>query len=172
MGLFDFLKKKEVKEDVALEPITVDDEAIVALADGKVFDIAEVADPVFSQKMMGDGVAFSFTGDKTVLCAPANGTLTVLFPTGHAFGITANNGVEILVHCGIDTVNANGDGFKLLGKKQGDVVKAGEPIVQVDLKKLSANYDMSTMLIITNANGKEIAFVEPKEVKRGEPVVK
>ncbi|MBR2546384.1 MAG: PTS glucose transporter subunit IIA, partial [Erysipelotrichaceae bacterium] len=120
MGLFDFLKKKEVKEDVALEPVTVDDEAVVALADGKVFDIVEVADPVFSQKMMGDGVAFSFTGDKTVLCAPANGTLTVLFPTGHAFGITANNGVEILVHCGIDTVNANGDGFKLLGKKQGD----------------------------------------------------
>ncbi|MBQ1341064.1 MAG: PTS glucose transporter subunit IIA, partial [Erysipelotrichaceae bacterium] len=76
------------------------------------------------------------------------------------------------VHCGIDTVNANGDGFKLQGKKQGDVVKAGDPIVRVDLKKLSANYDMSTMLIITNANGKEIAFVEPKEVKRGEPVIK
>ena len=172
MGLFDFLKKKPVQEEVVLEPITVDDEAIVALADGKIFDITEVSDPVFAQKMMGDGIAFKFEGNKTVLCAPANGTLTVLFPTGHAFGITANNGVEILVHCGIDTVNANGDGFKLQSKKQGDTVKAGDPIVRVDLKKLSANYDMSTMLIVTNANGKEISFVEPKEVKRGESVIK
>ena len=85
---------------------------------------------------------------------------------------TANNGVELLIHCGIDTVNANGDGFRLLKKKQGDTVKAGDPIVEVDLKKLSAKYDMSTMLIVTNANGREIAFIDPAEVKRGESVIK
>ena len=169
MGLFDFLKKKE---EVVLEPVNVDDDAIVALNDGKVIDIADVSDPVFAQRMMGDGIAFVFEGDKTVLCAPANGTLTVLFPTGHAFGVTTNKGVELLVHCGIDTVNANGDGFKLCKKKQGDVVKAGDPIVEVDLKKLSARYDMSTMLIVTNANGREIAFIEPADVKRGESVIK
>ena len=169
MGLFDFFKKKE---EVVLEPVNVDDDAIVALADGHLIDISEVPDPVFAEKMMGDGVAFKYDGDKTILCAPANGTLTVLFPTGHAFGVTTNTGVELLIHCGIDTVNANGDGFRLMKKRQGDEVKAGDPIVEVDLKKLSRNYDMSTMLILTNANGKEIAFVEPKDVKRGESVIK
>ena len=85
--------------------------------------------------------------------------------------MTANNGVEVLIHCGIDTVNANGDGFKLLGKKQGDAVKAGDPIVEADIKKLSKNYDMSTMLIITNANDKEIEFIEPQNVTRGQSVI-
>ena len=170
MGLFDFFKKKE--PEVVLEPIDVDDEAIVALADGQLIDVTTVPDPVFAEKMMGETIAFKFDGDKVVLCAPANGTLTVLFPTGHAFGVTANNGVEILVHCGIDTVNANGDGFRLMKKRQGDQVKAGDPIVEADLKKLSANYDMSTMLIVTNPNGREINFIEPGAVKRGESVIK
>ena len=170
MGLFDFLKKKE--PEVVLEPVDVDDDAIVALADGELVDVATVPDPVFAEKMMGDTIAFKYDGDKVILCAPANGTLTVLFPTGHAYGVTANNGVELLVHCGVDTVNANGDGFRLLKKKQGDPVNAGDPIVEVDLKKLSAKYDMSTMLIISNPNGKEISFIEPKEVKRGESVIK
>ena len=170
MGLFDFLKKKE--PEVVLEPFDVDDDSIVALADGELVDVATVPDPVFAEKMMGETVAFRFEGDKVILCAPANGTLTVLFPTGHAFGVTTNNGVELLVHCGVDTVNANGDGFRLMKKKQGDVVKAGDPIVEADLKKLSANYDMSTMLILTNANGREISFIEPQPVKRGDSVIK
>ncbi|MBQ2079536.1 MAG: PTS glucose transporter subunit IIA, partial [Erysipelotrichaceae bacterium] len=71
-----------------------------------------------------------------------------------------------------DTVNAKGDGFKLLGKKQGDAIKAGDPIVEVDIKKLSKTYDMSTMLIITNANDKELDFVDPQTVTRGQKVIK
>jgi PTS system glucose-specific IIA component len=168
MGLFDFFMKKEPH----LEPIDVDDNAIVALADGRMIDITTVPDPVFAEKMMGDSIAFKYDGDKVILCAPANGTLTVLFPTGHAFGVTTNNGVELLVHCGVDTVNAKGDGFRLLKKKQGDPVNAGDPIVEVDLKKLSAKYDMSTMLIISNPNEREFTFIENKEVKRGESVIK
>ena len=168
MGLFDFFTKKEPH----LEPIDVDDNAIVALADGRMIDITTVPDPVFAEKMMGDSIAFKYDGDKVILCAPANGTLSVLFPTGHAFGVTTNNGVELLVHCGVDTVNAKGDGFRLLKKKQGDPVNAGDPIVEVDLKKLSAKYDMSTMLIISNPNERELTFIENKEVKRGESVIK
>ena len=57
------------------------------------------------------------------------------YPTGHAFGVTRSDGVELLVHCGINTVDAKGDGFRLLNKKQNDEVKAGDPIVEVDLKK-------------------------------------
>ncbi len=171
MALFDKLFKKE--EEVVLPALeNVSDEDIVALADGELIDIKTVSDPVFAEEMMGKSTAFKFPGDKVVLCAPANGTLAVLFPTGHAYGLQMNNGVELLVHCGVDTVNANGDGFRLLGKKQGDTVKAGDPIVEVDLKKLSKTYDMSTMLIITNANDKELDFVDPQTVVRGQKVTK
>ncbi|MBP1528973.1 MAG: PTS glucose transporter subunit IIA [Erysipelotrichaceae bacterium] len=171
MGLFDKLFKKE--EEVVLPALeNVADEDIVAIADGELIDVSTVSDPVFAEQMMGKSTAFKFDKDKVVLCSPANGTLAVLFPTGHAYGIAMNNGVELLVHCGVDTVNAKGDGFKLLGKKQGDAIKAGDPIVEVDIKKLSKTYDMSTMLIITNANDKELDFVDPQTVTRGQKVIK
>lgn len=168
MGLLDRLLNK----DVSLLTLDVDDEDIIAIADGELIDISTVNDPVFATKVMGDGVAFKYPGNKVVLCAPANGTLSVLFPTGHAFGVTMNNGVELLVHCGIDTVSANGDGFKVLSKKQGDNVKAGDPIIEVDLDKLSKEFDMTTMLIVTNTNDKEFNFVEAQTVKRGDSVIK
>ena len=132
MGLFDAFKKKEV----VLEPVNAADEDIVALADGQMIDVTTVSDPMFAEKMMGDSIAFSYEGDKVTICSPANGTLSAIFPTGHAFGVTMKNGVELLVHIGIDTVNSKGDGFKVLGKKQDQAVKAGDPIVEVDLKKL------------------------------------
>jgi PTS system glucose-specific IIA component len=146
MGLFSRLKKSNSEESTP----------IYAVADGETMSIEKVSDPVFSQKMLGESVAFHFSGSSVELCAPADGTLTVLFPTGHAYGITTKEGVEILVHCGINTVEAKGDGFVLLDKKQGDAVKAGEPVVKVDFDKLSKTYDMSTILIITNANGRTV----------------
>ena len=167
MGLFDFLKKKEEP----VNTISVPDDVIVAPADGEQIDIAEVSDPVFAEKMMGDGVAFRFPNAKTAICAPANGTLTVLFPTGHAFGITMANGVELLVHIGIETVNAKGDGFKLGNKLQGQQVRAGDPIVIADFAKLSKTYDVSTMLIVTNANDQKIVFKGPGPVTKGQPII-
>ena len=103
MGLFDKLFKKE--EEVSLQPLDAADDAIVAIADGELIDVSTVSDPVFAEQMMGKSTAFKYN-KKTVLCSPANGTLSVLFPTGHAYGITTNEGVELLVHCGVDTVNA------------------------------------------------------------------
>lgn len=143
---------------------------IVAPADGTMFAIEDVKDDVFSQKILGDGVAFRYEGDSVTVCAPADGTLSVIFPTGHAFGITMPNGVELLVHIGIDTVSAKGAGFQTLGKEQGDKVTAGEPVIQADLKKLRENFDMSTMLIISDSNGKTARFSEVGEVKKGQPV--
>lgn len=169
MGLFDDLFKKE--EKVELPELNVSDSDVVAIADGELIDIVSVNDPVFSSEVLGKSVAFKFEG-KVVLCAPANGVLSVLFPTGHAYAITTNEGVELLVHIGIETVNAKGDGFKVLSKKQGDTVKAGDPIVEVDFDKLSETYDMSTMLIITDPKGKEINFVEPQTVTRGQTVLR
>lgn len=167
MGMFQLFKKKEI-----LTPLKVSDDAIVAMADGELIDVSTVSDPAFSKKLLGDSIAFAYSGDSVVVCAPANGVLSVLFPTGHAFGIIANDGVELLVHIGVDTVNANGDGFEMLNHKQGDHVSAGDPIVRVNLKKLSKTYDMATMLIITNANEKKIQFIEPQAVKRGQSVIR
>lgn len=165
MGLFDVFKKK------SLPPVEAEDDDIVAMADGNLIDVTAVSDPVFARKMMGDSTAFRYDGDKVMLCAPANGTLSVLFPTGHAFGVTMKDGTELLVHIGIDTVNAKGDGFRLQNKKQGETVKAGDPIVEVDLKKLGTEYDMSTMLIITNDADKKRTFIAPQAVKRGQKVI-
>lgn len=143
---------------------------IVAPADGIMFAIEDVKDDVFSQKILGDGVAFLYEGESVTICSPADGTLSVLFPTGHAFGVTMQNGVELLIHIGIDTVSAKGDGFQVLGKGQGDKVTAGEPVIQVDLKKLREKFDMSTMLIISNSNGKSVHFEEAGEVKKDQTV--
>lgn len=161
MGLFDKLKEK----------MNYVDNTIKAIADGEIIDVATVSDNIFSQKKLGESVAFKFDTKKVVLCSPANGRLTALFPTGHAFGITMDNGVEILVHCGIDTVEANGIGFKLCGKKQGDIVKVGEPIVEVDLETLNKKYDMSTIVIITNDNDKNIKFITPRKVHVGDVII-
>lgn len=168
MGLFDKFRRKE---ELLPEAFEKTDNEIVAIAEGELIDVTTVSDPVFAHKMMGDSIAFRYDADKVILCSPANGTLSVMFPTGHAFGITMNNGAELLVHCGINTVEANGNGFRILKKKQGDTVKAGDPIVEADLKKLSATYDMSTMLIITNANNQIIKFRSPCHVKRGDSVI-
>lgn len=158
MGLFGGLFKKK--------------DEIVALADGKVVETKSVSDPMFAEEMMGKTLVFNYDADTVTLHSPASGTLTVLFPTGHAFGITTDDGVELLVHCGVDTVSANGDGFKLLDKKQGDKVNAGDPIIEVDVKKLKEKFDMSTMLVITNPNGKTLEFVGPCDVKLGQSVIK
>ena len=165
MGLFDAFKKKE-----AFKALNVSDQDITAMADGELIDVTTVSDHVFAQKMMGESVAFNYTQDKVTVCSPANGTLSVLFPTGHAFGVTMKDGTELLVHIGIDTVSANGDGFKVLNKKQGTSIKAGEPVVEVDFKKLRQKYDMSVMLIVTNSSEHPVSFINPSTVTRGQKV--
>lgn len=171
--LFGFDSKKEELDNLETAAVeAVDDHTIVAPADGEMIDITTVSDPVFAEKTMGESAAFRFPGDKVVLCAPANGTLTALFPTCHAYGITMNNGTELMVHCGVNTVESDGEGFRILNKKAGDPVKAGDPIVEVDLKKLSAKYDMSTMIVVTNDNGNPVEFAGPGPVKKGQSVLK
>lgn len=165
MGLFDAFKKKET-----LAPVSAADTDIVAPADGKLIDVTTVSDPMFAEKMMGESIAFTYEADKVTFCAPANGEISALFPTGHAFGVTMKDGTELLIHIGIDTVNSKGDGFKLLGKKQGDAVKAGEPIVEADIKKLSKTYEMPVMLIVTNSSEHEVKFIDPCNVTRGQKV--
>ena len=87
----------------------ITDESYGAFGTGTVLSLEQVPDPVFAQKMMGDGYAIELT-DGTIV-APSEGEVTVVFPTGHAYGIVREDGVEILVHLGIDTVQLEGKGF-------------------------------------------------------------
>ena len=102
---------------------------VLAPLDGTIVDLESVPDEVFAQKMAGDGVAIDPSGGLAV--APIAGTLAKLFPGGHAFGITTSEGVEMLVHIGLDTVELKGQGFENIAT-EGQVVQAGTPIVRFD----------------------------------------
>ena len=102
---------------------------VLAPLDGAVVDLGTVPDEVFAQKMAGDGVAIDPSGQVAV--APISGDLVKLFPGGHAFGIAASGGVELIVHIGLDTVELKGEGFENIAT-EGQVVQAGMPIVRFD----------------------------------------
>lgn len=116
--------------------------------EGEVVDITKVDDQVFSSKMLGDGIAIIPTSNKAL--APCDGKLTNIFPTNHAFGIETKEGLEILVHIGLDTVELKGEGFKRL-IEEGTTVKAGDAVIEVDFQVLKSNKkDTITPLVITN----------------------
>ncbi len=153
----------------AFEAVAADDQ-LVAVTDGNMIDLATVKDETFASKVLGEGVAFELKGDTIV--APCTGTLEVLAETGHAFGIKRVDGVEILVHIGINTVEMKGIGFTNLAKA-GESVKAGQPLVKVDLELLKGKgYDMTTMLIVTNENGKSVEFKPYGTFRHGEVISK
>lgn len=121
---------------------------IMAPVSGRCVDLSHVPDEIFSQKMIGDGVAI--IPSDGLFVAPADGELTMLFPTGHAYGMKVGQHIEILVHIGIDTVELNGEGFELLAE-QGQQVKAGTPIIRVDLNFLKQKgYEIITPVIVTS----------------------
>lgn len=120
----------------------------VAPVDGKVIALSQVPDPVFAEKMAGDGIAIDTTGDTIV--APCDGELTLVFQTNHAFALTLKDGVEVLVHIGIDTVSLNGEGFQRL-VEPGNVVKAGTPIIKINREVItSKGISLITPVLITN----------------------
>lgn len=115
---------------------------------GKVINLEDVADPCFSKGLMGPGVAIA-PSDDTVY-APSDGVVTVVSDTGHCYGMKTSQGVEILIHIGIDTVSMNGEGFNSR-VSQGDKVCAGDILGTFDSQKIvSCGLDNTTMIIITN----------------------
>lgn len=138
---------------------------IYAVVDGMSFPIEDVNDQIFSKNLLGQGIAITAATES--ICSPCDGKLTTLFPTGHAFGIVREDGVEILVHIGIDTVNLKGKGFKIL-KKKNQFVKRGEKIVDVDFAYLKQmNLDSTVMVIVTNSQNKKLKQINYGKVESG-----
>ena len=140
-------------EEPAQSPVNSDVKAgetdiFYSVANGQVEDIEEVSDPTFAQKMLGDGYAVIPTDGKIV--APVDGTIESIFPTKHALGIKTANGLEVLVHMGIDTVQLKGEPFDIkVTEKQ--TVKHGDQLAQVDLDKIKqAGKKNDMMVIVTN----------------------
>ena len=142
--------------------------AVAAPVTGKCIRLEEVADKVFSSKMMGDG--FAVIPANGAVCAPLSGTAETVFPTGHAVGIKTKDGIECIVHIGLDTVELNGEGFHPL-IQQGAKVKAGEPIVNFDKEALEQKgYKLTTMVVFPS--GYEHAFdLGKRTVASGETLV-
>lgn len=141
-----------------------------AFVSGKVLDITEVPDQVFSQKVLGDGVAMEPT-DSTLL-APADGKITVVNEgTYHACGILLDSGAEILLHIGLDTVDMKGEGFTAF-VKEGQRVKRGDQLIAFDPEKIkAAGHPLTTMLVVTDDAGQALRFRPGQELQAGQGVI-
>lgn len=130
MGLFDAFKKKGMEVGAPMA--------------GKCVSIKEVSDPTFADEILGKGVAIIPTDGKVY--APADGVITTMFPTGHAVGMTTDDGAELLVHVGLDTVALKGDGFQIRCEEE-QKVKKGDLLIEADLEKIkAAGYNVITRL--------------------------
>jgi PTS system beta-glucosides-specific IIC component len=137
---------KKVKEEAPL----VKQEKLISPLKGEVRPLSEVKDEAFSTGALGKGIAINPSEGKIV--APVDGVLTTFFPTGHALGITSDNGAEILIHIGMDTVQLNGKYFYPKAK-QGDIIKAGQTLLEFDAKAIEKEgYSLITPIVITNSN--------------------
>ena len=148
MGLFDFLKKAAAPAKP--EPVAASwaPGVVCAPASGTAVKLAETSDPVFASEAMGKGIAVEPSGE--VAYAPVTGTVSAAMP--HAVGITADDGAEVLVHVGIDTVEMAGNGLTCL-VAQGAHVEAGQPIVSFSREKISAADKKDTVFtVITNSD--------------------
>ena len=124
-----------------------------AFLSGKTVAIENVPDQTFAEKVLGDGIAIEPTDN--VLVAPADSVVNVTMDTNHAVGLAMTNGIEILLHVGLDTVAMEGDGFTI-HVKEGDRVKAGQPLITFDPEKIkAAGHPLTTMMVITDDGGYE-----------------
>lgn len=157
MGLFDFMKGKKGTE-------------IGAPVKGECIPISKVADPTFAEEILGKGMAIMPVEGK--IYAPADGVITTVFPTGHAVGMTTAEGVEILIHVGLDTVQLKGQFFTIVAEAD-QKVKKGDLLLEADLEQISsAGYDTVTPVVICNSTDfAEIRCKTEGLVEVGEEVI-
>ena len=160
MGLFDIFKKKEKTVVTIYSPMN-----------GKVIELKDVPDEAFAQKMVGDGCAIE--PDKGIICSPIDGQLMNIFPTNHAIIFETIDGLEMIVHFGIDTVKLDGKGFQKL--REPGPIKVGDEIVKYNLDEIKDNVPSTRSPIIIN-NMEKVEKIEVlslgKIVKIGEPIMK
>ena len=160
MGLFDIFKKKEKTIVTIYSPMN-----------GKVIELKEVPDEAFAQKMVGDGCAIE--PDKGSICSPIEGQLMNIFPTNHAIIFETIDGLEMIVHFGIDTVKLDGKGFQKL--REPGPIKIGDEIVKYNLDDIKDGVPSTRSPIIIN-NMEKVEKIEVlslgKLVKIGEPIMK
>ncbi|HBG0764228.1 TPA: PTS glucose transporter subunit IIA [Clostridioides difficile] len=159
--------KEAINEDEDEELVfNENNENFVSPAKGKIVALENVPDETFSKKMLGDGFAIDIIDGEIV--SPISGKLETVFSSGHAFGIKGTNG-EVLIHVGIDTVALNGDGFDV-AVKQGDMVKQGDVLVNVDLKRIH-ELGKSTLTMVLFPDGKKVNILDiNKDVKIGQRI--
>jgi glucose-specific phosphotransferase system IIA component len=142
---------------------------IVSPADGDVVDLSEVPDKVFSEKMAGDGIAI--TPRSNTFVAPISGVVSKIFSTNHAYSIKAKNGLEVLVHIGLDTVALKGEGFKRL-VEEGTTVSTGKPIISADLEYIeSKGKNIITPIVLNHDKELIIENNETRTVREGESLL-
>ncbi|BBK28227.1 PTS glucose transporter subunit IIA [Staphylococcus arlettae] len=152
-----FGKGKEVNKNTEVfAPIT-----------GQYIQIEDIPDPVFAQKMMGEG--FGVNPSEGEVVSPIEGKVDNVFPTKHAIGLKAENGLELLVHIGLDTVQLDGEGFEVL-VDSGDTVNVGDPILRFDIDYIQKNAkSTNSPIIITNSDQtSDINFAEATDLIKGE----
>lgn len=160
----------EINESPSSEEQVTKDEIIVAAVAGTIIPLKDVKDPVFSTEMMGKGIAIK--PNDNIIYAPADGELTVVYDSKHAYGLKTNNGAEILIHIGIDTVNLKGKGFTT-SRTYGELVKKGEVLGTFDREAIQkAGYDDTVMMIITNTLAySEVEAFDKQTVTAGENIL-
>lgn len=156
----------ELKEDKKEVSLGANDDILIPM-DGKLLDLSQVPDEVFSQKLMGDG--FAIEPENGEVFSPVDGTIATVFPTKHAIGIASDNGLEILVHFGIDTVNLKGEGLEAK-VSQGDKVKAGQLILKADIESIKGKVpSVITPIIFTNLpEGKSVKIKTGALARKGQ----
>ena len=152
-----FNKEKAIKKSVH------------AFANGKYVALEEVGDPVFAQKLLGDGFGIEPIDGK--IKAPISGKISIVFPTKHAIGITTDEGLEVLLHLGFNTVELNGEPFNSF-VKEGDHVETGDLLTEMDIESIYSveNVEKTCVLVFTNGNDKiaSISFESLGEIHAGD----
>lgn len=148
LGIDEEIKNIKTEKNKIVDNKAVVKENLNSCADGIALPLSEVSDEVFASESIGKGIAV--IPDNGVLYAPADGVVSAIFPTGHAVGITTEEGAEILLHIGINTVELNGKGFAIKVNAE-QKIKSGEPLVLFNINEIKqAGYDTTIMMIVTN----------------------
>ncbi len=169
MGLFDFFKgNKDKSNDVQAN--SGSDTIIQSPLKGNKVSLSDISDAAFSSGALGQGLAIEPAEGK--LYSPVNGTIVTLFPTGHAVGLKSDEGVEVLVHIGMDTVSLDGDGFTIHAQAD-QVVKQGDLLVEFDIDKIKeAGLEAVTPVVITNTNDySEVRDIASETIEVGQDII-